>query len=68
MELKPINLHECVTEAALETKKRNEPMVPRTFKIPLDVWSQAQKVLETNGTNPSEFIRKCFENLVAEYR
>lgn len=67
MEINPANIHELVAEAAQETKN-NEPMVPRTFKVPQDTWDESKRILDANGTTTSAYLRLCLTKLVDDYK
>jgi len=63
-----INVHECLQEAILVSKSEKTAMVPLTIKISEEVKDSVTEICDRHGTTVSEFLRKCCEGLVSDYR
>ena len=62
------SVHIALSEATQASKAEMAAMVPVTVKMHENVKDIASDICKTNGTNLSEFLRKCCEGLIRDYR
>jgi antitoxin component of RelBE/YafQ-DinJ toxin-antitoxin module len=62
------NLHEIVKDLQFEEAENRDDESTFTFRVGEDIKLSAKKILKQNGVDVSSFLRRCLQELVADYR
>ncbi len=68
MEQELTTVHDAVIQAATEVSIPAGPMGTHTFRIHDSVKTIAGQICAAQGTTLSDFLRKCCEGLLKDYR
>lgn len=64
---KLLNVHQILKDASLAKEPLDDQKTVATFRIPTKTKLTAETICQGNGTDLSKFLRRCCEQLVADY-
>lgn len=63
-----VDVHTAITAAALVSKGKTEPTVSISGKVSSDIADAVKDICERAGTNTSQWIAACANQLASDYR